>query len=39
MSRKQIRGALDPTAYTGLCADMARDGVKQARAVAKELLS
>ena len=39
MSRKQIRGLLDPTAYTGLCADMARDGVKQARAVAKELLS
>jgi adenylosuccinate lyase len=39
MSRKQIRGVLDPTAYTGLCADMARDGVKQARAVAKELLS
>nr|WP_294521612.1 adenylosuccinate lyase family protein [uncultured Rhodopila sp.] len=39
MNRKQIRGALDPTAYTGLCADMARDGVKQARAVAKELLS
>jgi adenylosuccinate lyase len=38
MNRKQIRGLLDPTSYTGLCADMARDGVKRARAVAKELL-
>ena len=34
----QIQGLLDPTAYTGLCADMARDGAARARAAAKELL-
>jgi 3-carboxy-cis,cis-muconate cycloisomerase len=38
LNRKQIRGLLDPTSYTGLCADMARDRSKPARAVAKELL-
>ena len=35
----QIQGLLDPTAYTGLCAEMARDGAGRARAVAKELLA
>jgi adenylosuccinate lyase len=39
MSKEQIRGLLDPTSYTGLCADMAREGAARARAVAKELLS
>ena len=34
----QIQGLLDPTAYTGLCADMAREGAARARAAAKELL-
>ncbi len=33
----QIQGLLDPTAYTGLCADMARDGATRARQKAKEL--
>jgi 3-carboxy-cis,cis-muconate cycloisomerase len=37
MTPKQIQGLLDPTAYTGLCADMARDGAIRARAKAKEL--
>jgi adenylosuccinate lyase len=37
MTPAQIQGLLDPTAYTGLCADMARDGAVRARAVAKEL--
>jgi len=35
----QIRRLLDPTAYTGLCAEMARDGANRARAAARELLS
>src|SRR3984957_15793773 len=39
MSKEQIRGLLDPTAYTGLCADMAREGAARGRALAKELLS
>ena len=30
---------LDPTAYTGLCADMAREGVTRARAEAAKLAS
>ena len=30
---------LDPTAYTGLCADMARDGAVRARAASQELLA
>ena len=34
-----IQALLDPTAYTGLCAEMAREGVVRARAAAKELLS
>lgn len=32
-----IRALLDPTAYTGLCADMARDAAVRARAVAAEI--
>ncbi len=34
----QIQGLLDPTAYTGLCADMAREGAARGRAAARELL-
>jgi len=34
----QIRRLLDPTAYTGLCADMARQGAIRAREAATELL-
>jgi adenylosuccinate lyase len=37
MDRKAIEKLLDPTAYTGLCADMARDGVARARNAAAEL--
>jgi adenylosuccinate lyase len=37
MTPAQIQGLLDPTAYTGLCADMAREGAVRARDVAKEL--
>src|SRR5215469_14335932 len=33
----QITDLLDPTAYTGLCADMARDAAARARATAAEL--
>jgi len=32
-----IRKLLDPTAYVGLCPDMAREGARRARAMAKEL--
>jgi len=39
MTPEQIKTLLDPTAYTGLCAEMARDGAVRARAVAKELLA
>ncbi len=38
MTPEQIEGLLDPTSYTGLCADMAREGAARARAAAKELL-
>jgi 3-carboxy-cis,cis-muconate cycloisomerase len=38
MPPEQIRRLLDPTAYTGLCADMARDGAARARMAAVELL-
>jgi len=34
---KAIEKLLDPTTYTGLCADMARNGVIRARAAAGEL--
>jgi hypothetical protein len=37
MNPKAIAKLLDPTAYTGLCADMARNGVTRARAAAVEL--
>jgi adenylosuccinate lyase len=37
MTPTQIKALLDPTAYTGLCADMARDGAARARAAAKDL--
>ncbi len=33
-----IQALLDPTAYTGLCADMARDGAARARATAGEII-
>jgi hypothetical protein len=32
-----IAKLLDPTAYVGLCPDMARDGAARARAAAREL--
>jgi 3-carboxy-cis,cis-muconate cycloisomerase len=32
LDRKAIDALLDPTAYTGLCAEMARDAAKRARA-------
>lgn len=38
MTREQIARLLDPAAYTGLCADMAREGVVRARTMAEELL-
>jgi 3-carboxy-cis,cis-muconate cycloisomerase len=38
LSAEQIRLLLDPTSYTGLCADMAREGASRARSAAKELL-
>jgi adenylosuccinate lyase len=37
MDRKAIDKLLDPTAYTGLCADMARESVTRARAAAPTL--
>ena len=37
MDRAAIQGLLDPTAYTGLCADMAREQAGLARAKAMEL--
>ena len=36
---KAIGKLLDPTAYTGLCADMARDGAVRALAASQELLA
>ena len=39
MTPDQITRLLDPTAYTGLCADMARQGAARARAAATELLT
>ena len=39
MTPDQITSLLDPTAYTGLCADMARQGATRARAAATELLT
>ena len=37
LDKAAIEGLLDPTAYTGLCADMAREQAALARAKAKEL--
>src|SRR5436309_12021223 len=37
LDRKAIDGLLDPTAYTGLCAEMARRAAARARAVAGEI--
>ncbi len=38
MDRKAVQALLDPTAYVGLCAEMAREQAALARAKAKELL-
>ena len=38
MTAEQIDGLLDPTAYTGLCTEMAREGASRARIAAAELL-
>ncbi len=37
LSRAAIAALLDPTAYTGLCAAMARDAAERARAIAAEI--
>jgi len=37
LDRAAIDALLDPTAYTGLCADMARDGAARARRTAEAL--
>jgi 3-carboxy-cis,cis-muconate cycloisomerase len=39
LDAKQIAALLDPTAYTGLCAEMARDAASRARATAAEIIS
>ncbi len=39
MQPEAIQALLDPTAYTGLCADMAREGAARARAAAADLVS
>jgi 3-carboxy-cis,cis-muconate cycloisomerase len=39
MDRKAIDKLLDPTAYTGLCSEMAREAVIRARTAAKELVA
>ncbi|MBV9862078.1 MAG: adenylosuccinate lyase family protein [Alphaproteobacteria bacterium] len=39
LDQKAIAALLDPVAYTGLCADMARDAAARARAAAAELAS
>ena len=39
MTPEQIERLLDATAYTGLCAKMAREGAARARATSKELRS
>jgi 3-carboxy-cis,cis-muconate cycloisomerase len=38
LGAEQIAALLDPTSYTGLCADMAREGATRARVAAKEVL-
>jgi 3-carboxy-cis,cis-muconate cycloisomerase len=37
LDAKAIEALLDPTAYTGLCAEMARDAATRARATAAEI--
>jgi 3-carboxy-cis,cis-muconate cycloisomerase len=37
LGEKEIAALLDPTAYTGLCAEMARDAAIRARAMATEI--
>jgi len=37
LDRRAIEKLLDPTAYTGLCAEMARDAAVRARATADEI--
>jgi adenylosuccinate lyase len=37
LDEKAIAALLDPTAYTGLCAEMARDAATRARATAREI--
>ena len=37
LDQQAIEKLLDPTAYTGLCADMARDGARRARAAARDI--
>jgi adenylosuccinate lyase len=37
LDTRQIAALLDPTAYTGLCAEMARAGAQRARATAAEI--
>jgi 3-carboxy-cis,cis-muconate cycloisomerase len=37
LDTKAIQGLLDPTAYTGLCAEMARDAATRARETAREI--
>ena len=39
MDRKAIDKLLDPTAYTGLCSDMAHEGATRARQGARDLLN
>jgi 3-carboxy-cis,cis-muconate cycloisomerase len=39
LDRAAIAALLDPTAYTGLCAEMARDAATRARAAAAEIAS
>jgi adenylosuccinate lyase len=38
LDRAAIHTLLDPTAYTGLCAEMARDAARRARATAAEIV-
>jgi 3-carboxy-cis,cis-muconate cycloisomerase len=38
LDRKAIDKLLDPTAYTGLCADMAREGAARAKQASRDLL-
>jgi len=39
LSAEAIQGLLDPTGYTGLCAQMARDAARRSRTMANELAS